>query len=70
MPSFELSCGKPFISENIDEIQILESNDGLKSKIFRKDGLGASIVPWDPKDSILVAQLGVKLIFPSGWQAP
>ena len=62
--SFELTCGKSYIEDNIDEIHIIESADGLRAKIYRKDGLAADYVVWDPRDSILVEKLGIKIIYP------
>lgn len=61
MPSFEITCGKSFISENVSEIIIFAASDGLKARIMRKDGTETTVVPWDPRDSILVERLGIEV---------
>ena len=63
--SFELTCGKSYIEDSIDEIHITDSNNGLRAKILRKDGLAADYVEWDPRDTILVQKLGIKVVYPS-----
>lgn len=63
--SFEITCGKSYIEDSIDEIHITDSNNGLRAKILRKDGLPADYVEWDPRDTILVQKLGIKVVYPS-----